>query len=678
MERYFRDIDPPILLPFPEPKRAIDIVNLYRDESRTQRIITARYGLWAAIFVYILFSITDFILIPDVAWAETVTRFAVGIVIFGFLEIQISLKANHKFIDITCAFSLIAGYAAWLHFATQSHQLENLRYYMVFGTIFMMGANLFFGLDLLLSIATSSAVLILFFWTIFHQDIGNTAYNIAFGAFYISCFVFTSYINFRLNRERHHVFLNATEARKQHREAVERGKALLRLSNTDYLTGLENRRAIDQRLRDFWGEWQNSGKDFATLLVDVDFFKNYNDFYGHQAGDHCLVLVANALKEAMLPFGGLIGRYGGEEFIALVQTENADKVEEIGETLRRTVQSLAISHEPRKDGLHVVTVSVGASFTHLQCCEKMERLVTDADRALYSAKANGRNCVRIYDPADPHTGDSNEHIAALLRTAVQKGLVSVVYQPIINLKTGHVDAVETLMRMNLLDGSPVPPSVFIPIAERTGSIHDLGLWTIRQACKDILAPRLSPIVSVNVSPMQLKTKGFAQTVAAILEEYDVKGHQLALEITEGIDMAGQSDIILCLKDLGAMGINIWLDDFGTGFAGLSWLRLFNFGTVKIDRSFLQDCDSQQGRIMLKDIVSLIRNRGHKILVEGIETQDQLLLLQTMRIDQGQGYHLGRPVALPVLQDLLRADKSADIAFLPQDTTPKIVRKAATD
>ncbi|MGV1952846.1 putative bifunctional diguanylate cyclase/phosphodiesterase [Agrobacterium vitis] len=633
----------------PDRKRTAEVVKLYRDQTESERIAAARHGLWIAVIVYLMFSGMDYILIPDVASTLLISRFAVGALSLVILEAQIFIGPRANMIDLTCALALIIGYGGWLFPASMTDSVENFRYYMVFGAIFMMGANLFFGLYFLLSIITSASVLALFLWVVTSVFGRETSYIIAFATFYVLCFVFTSYVNWRLNKERYHVFLNALEARKQHREAIERGKALLRLSNTDYLTGVENRRAIDQRLRDNWAEWQSSGTGFAAILVDVDFFKKYNDYYGHQAGDHCLVLVANALKTALLPFNASIGRYGGEEFIVLAPAASRDDVGLLAEMIRNTVEKMSLVHDQRKDGINVVTVSVGAAFTRPHFGPRLEKIITEADRALYSAKANGRNCVRLFDPNDPQSSDDSEHIAALLRVAVANNLVSLVYQPILNLTTGKIDAAEALMRLKLLDGTPVTPSVFIPIAERTGSILDLGLWTLRQACTEILVPGHAPVVSINVSPIQLKTRGFAAAVAEILIDTGVDGQHVAFEITEGINMDRQSDILRCIKDLENMGIRIWLDDFGTGFAGLSWLRLFNFDTVKIDRSFLHDSDTPKGRSMLRDIIALVRNRGHRILVEGIETEEQLELMRQFDIDHVQGFYIGRPATLDVFK-----------------------------
>ncbi|MBU0583790.1 MAG: EAL domain-containing protein [Alphaproteobacteria bacterium] len=618
-----------------------ELRDLYRVDGAAERKQAARQGLWIAGLVYLLFSITDLILIPDVAAYTIAARFAVGVVMLTLIELLFRYDARIEWLDGTCAVGLIIGYAGWLYPAMMTQQIQTFSYYMVFGAIFMMGANLFFSFRFRLSVISSGIVLATFFLAL-HFFPASGTYRLVFGTFYISCFTFTSYVNWKLNVERYNVFLNALEARNQHKEATERGKALLRLSRTDPLTGLENRRAVDERLRDYWSDWQLLGSSFVAILIDVDFFKKFNDCYGHQEGDRCLVQVADALSATIKKHNASIGRYGGEEFIVLARMERKEQVALLAEAIRRTVENLAIVHEQRRDGMSIVTVSIGAAFTRSQTGPKLEKIIHEADRALYLAKASGRNCVRLFDPSDPQSSDESENIAALLKIAINQDLVSMVYQPIQNVDTGRLEAVEALMRLRMLDGTSVPPSLFIPVAERTGAILELGRWAIRTVCHELILDNHVSLVSVNVSPIQLRTPGFATSVAAILTETGVTGNRLAFEITEGLEMEMHSDILRCISDLKLLGIRIWLDDFGTGFAGLSWLRLIDFDTVKIDRSFLHDCRSSRGRAMLKDIIGLIRNRGHKILVEGVETEEQLLLMREFGIDKIQGYHIGRP------------------------------------
>jgi diguanylate cyclase (GGDEF)-like protein len=615
---------------------------LYEVHDEAGRKKATRQGLWIAVVVYILFAVLDLVLIPDVAMHAIAARVMLGTLALIVLETQIYMNVGIRWLDATSAAALVLGFAVWVAPAIQTAHAQSLSYFMVFGTIFMMGANLFFSFRFRLSVVASSAVLVTFFLSLSGFWPGDM-YVLAFGTFYISCFVFTSYVNWKLNKERFNVFINAQEARTRQKEAALRGEALLRMSSTDYLTGLENRRSVDERLKQYWNEWKEDGKGFAAILADVDFFKKYNDAYGHQEGDRCLIDVATAIREAIQPFQGSIGRYGGEEFIILSPVHDRESVLALGETIRDTVEKLNILHEERRDGTAIVTVSIGGAFTREQNGAKLEKIIHEADRALYSAKASGRNCTRVFDPADPDSSDESENIAALLKLAIRQNLVSLVYQPIQDLAP-QLDgmAVEALMRLTTLDGDAIPPSLFIPIAERTGTILDLGRWALRTVCMDLLVDNHVETASVNVSPVQLRTPGFAASVAAVLYETGVSGNRLAFEITEGLEMEMHSEILRCISDLKTLGIRIWLDDFGTGFAGLSWLRLIEFDTVKIDRSFLHDSQTLRGRTMLRDIIGLIRHRGPRILVEGVETEDQLQLLRDLKIDAVQGYHVGRP------------------------------------
>ncbi len=618
-----------------------ELRKLYRKEGECARRKAARQGLWLAGAIYLMFSVTDMLLIPDVAAYTIAARFALSVTALAILEIQSRLHVKTEWLDLTCAAALVSGYIAWLIPAMTTGYTQNFSYFMIFGSIFMMGANLFFRFQFLLSVISSGIILATFFVALYLFP-ATGSYQIALGTFYLSCFTFTSYVNWKLNEERYNVFLNALEAKIQHKEATERGQALLSLSRTDPLTGLENRRAIDEKLRDYWSDWQRFGSSFVAILIDVDFFKKFNDYYGHQEGDRCLILVANALSAMIKQHNGSIGRYGGEEFIVLARMEKREQVADIAEAIRRTVENLALVHEQRRDGISVVTVSVGAAFTRTQTGAKLEKIIHEADRALYLAKAGGRNCARLFDPNDPQSSDESENIAALLKIAIGQDLVSLVYQPIQNVASGRVEALEALMRLKMLDGTSVPPSLFIPVAERTSAILELGRWAIRTVCAELLVDDHVRVVSVNVSPIQLKTPGFATSVAAILSETGVAGSRLAFEITEGLEMEMHSDILRCISDLKLLGIRIWLDDFGTGFAGLSWLRLIDFDTVKIDRSFLHDCGTPRGKAMLQDIIALVRNRGHKILVEGVETDEQMALMREFGIDKIQGFHVGRP------------------------------------
>ncbi|ARQ12748.1 GGDEF/EAL domain-containing protein (plasmid) [Rhizobium etli] len=621
---------------------------LYKQESESGRKSATRKGLWTAVSAYLAYSFTDYLFIGDVVQYTIAGRLAVGLSALCMLELLLCRQAKADTVDMAAAVSVLAAYLVWLLTGQMTTVRDAFSYYMVFGAIFMMSVNLFFSFRFPVALAASATNVLIFIGALCLFAPMLLLHKLILGAFCISCFIFTSYVNLQLNRERYKVFLNALEARLQQAAADERGKALLHLSNTDSLTGLENRRAIDQHLREHWQLWQDHRAPFAVLLIDVDYFKRYNDCYGHQEGDRCLVAVSQILQSVASSWGSIIGRYGGEEFLVVTPMPDLERATDLAEAMCAAVRALAWPHEHRRDGTTVITVSVGLSYTRDET-KQVDKVIYEADRALYAAKATGRDNLVVFDPEDPQSSDDSEDIAAILKIALEHGLVSLVYQPIRNVQTGETDAVEALMRLRMLDGTPVSPAIFIPIAERTGSIIELGRWAIRTVCRDLLATNLVQVASVNVSPIELQMPGFAKYVAATLAEFNVTGARLAFEITEGMELEIDQDVVRCISDLRKLGAQVWLDDFGTGFAGLSWLRLIEFDTIKIDRSFLHDCSTERGKRMLLDIISLLRNRGVRILIEGVETIEHQRLMQQYGINQIQGYYIGRPAPAAQLE-----------------------------
>ena len=614
----------------------------YDESQEADRRRDSRFTMWAAVITYIGFAGMDFIVLPDVAMATAMTRLGGGVAAFVVMEAMFRRGASARSMDMMANFIIVGCYVGWLVAAQASASQAALSLYMIFGTIFMMVSNLIFNFRFTLSAISSGVILAVGVGaTVDAQGVDN-AYVPVFATFYFACFVATLFVNFKLNRERYNVFLNELQARLRQEKVTERGEALLRLSHTDSLTGLKNRRAVDEELRTLWEGWHRQERNFAALLIDIDFFKPFNDHYGHQEGDRCLTQVAKALSDFVETRGGTVGRYGGEEFIALAAIKADEEMGALAESLRRAVEGLQFAHEHRADSERVVTVSIGvASAKHLGA-ERVERLVSAADRALYRAKANGRNRIWVFDPSADGVRDEGEEVALALPTAIEDGLVSLVYQPIFEPGAGRIAAAETLMRLVMPDGKPVSPLKFIPIAERTGAILELGRWAIRTACHEILARDLVPLVSVNVSSLQMRAPGFALSVAAIVADAGVSARRLAFEITEGREIETHPDVLRCIAELKQLGVQIWLDDFGTGFAGLSCLRAIDFDVVKIDRSFLHESATERGAAMLRDILQLVSHRGPQVVVEGVETERQLKFLADCGVELAQGFHFGRP------------------------------------
>ncbi|MGU3537422.1 putative bifunctional diguanylate cyclase/phosphodiesterase [Methylobacterium sp. A54F] len=651
--------------------RVLDLELAKRGYDRRCPVLTQRYeiqqeqvqredtrtAIWFVGTLYVLFAITDAVLISDLIVYAVALRVVVGSAYIAAISYQIRRAVKYDLIELQCALGIVLGYTAWLALATLSDQRANVLYYLSFGIVFMMVSNLFFNFRFRIALVTSSMITVVFFTAVCLLVDASLGFYVAIGSLYLLSLILTLFLNWKLNVERYRVFLNALRAETRQKQATERGEELLRLSTTDALTGLRNRRAADQLLKSFWTDWTAEAKAFAVILIDVDYFKMFNDYYGHQQGDACLIAVARAMQGAVADPRCTLGRFGGEEFIVLMPATSAQQVLDTAERIRASVQALAIPHEARSDHLASVTVSVGTAFSQDVTGEKPEKLVTAADRALYWAKDSNRNCVKAFDPSLAANDASSDVVAEAVRTAIEQRRVALAFQPIWNVTTGQIFAAEALMRLTAPCGTPISPGVFIPVAERSGLIVELGAWVIEEACATLLANPELPLISVNVSAVQLMRSRFVEFAAATLRSTGVAPGRLAIEITEGLEIDENPDILDAIEALRALGVNVWLDDFGTGFAGLSCLSKIKFDTIKIDRLFIQASHTPRGAKLLKDIVNLVANSGQNIIVEGVETVEQCDLLRSYGVKYHQGFYFNRPMSADALTLLLNKSRN---------------------
>ncbi len=592
--------------------------------------------------LYVAFGAIDALLIRDMLPYLLPARLAIGAVYVLAIEAQLRRGVGTRILEFQCAMGVVLGFAGWLFLAAQSRETTATLYYAGYGLIFMLVANLFFNLSFEFALLSSGLIAATFLiWAI--AFVGDTTYIVCFGSLYIFSFMLTVFLNFKYNRERYRVHLNACRAELRQQEIVKRGEELVRLSTTDALTGLANRRAIDEVLRELWLDSRGSGQAFGVVLIDVDYFKAYNDRYGHQQGDRCLTEVSQAMRGVAEPRRYALGRFGGEEFAALFRADTAEQVTAFAEEIRRTVASLPIAHAARRDHLSGITVSIGAAFSGDVAGDKPERTVTAADLALYAAKDEGRNCVRTFDRRMLESDAGDLLTAEMLRSAISEQRISAVFQPIVDVTSGRIWGAETLMRLKDPQGRPLPPDVFIPVAERTGAILELGEWILREACSLLASEPALPVVSVNVSSRQIEDPSFVDTVGSIVRAAAIAPSRLALEITEGGQISGNPRVAVLMDQLSAIGIRVWLDDFGTGFAGLTCLSELRFDMVKIDRFFVQSCDTPRGAKLLKNIVDLVESCAQRTIVEGVEEAHQVELVASFGVELFQGYHLGRPM-----------------------------------
>jgi diguanylate cyclase (GGDEF)-like protein len=410
---------------------------------------------------------------------------------------------------------------------------------------------------------------------------------------------------------------------------------LVRLARHDALTGLANRFVFHETLH----ELAAGSEPFAMLLIDIDHFKDVNDTYGHPTGDALLTQAAMRLR-ACVRRADTIARIGGDEFAVLLT--GLDHKRDAAALAERIIADFATPFA--LDGASFFCgTSIGIALSAGEAPDP-DKMLKNADLALYAAKAAGRQTYRFF------SADMAQHVAArqqlksCLRGALERNEMSMHFQPVIELKSGRIGGFEGLLRWHSRDRGMVSPSVFIPIAEETGLIVEIGYFALQTACRQA-ATWPDPVwVAVNLSPVQFRDAGLFQAVAQALLMSGLPARRLELEITETALLRDDEATLATLHSLRDMGVRIALDDFGTGYASLSYLRSFPFDKIKIDRCFIRDLPgSRESAAIVRAMTSLGRGLGLTITAEGVETQQQLEVVRLQGCAEAQGYYFSAAV-----------------------------------
>ncbi len=426
-----------------------------------------------------------------------------------------------------------------------------------------------------------------------------------------------------------------------------------RMAYTDSLTGLSNRLAFRESLDERLLTLQASSGELALLFVDLDDFKRVNDTLGHEAGDEVLSQLSVRIRLAVERLGGPgaeIARFGGDEFIVLFMADDIRAASgRLAEALIDEVQRPLVLQ-----GRQVfLGASVGITLFPFDAASAGQ-LLKNADIAMYQAKVAGKGCYRFYSKAMDQAVERRVQLEEELRGAWERGEMSLHYQPIYRLADNRLMGAEALCRWNHPRLGVVPPSVFIEVAEQSGLIESLGRHVLVQACKDAALWRQpgeeAPFVSVNISPRQLRSGDLPDVVASALRGSGLLPEQLHLELTETAVLGDEVQASALLSRLRATGVKVWLDDFGTGFSGLSHLRRVPVDGVKIDRSFVADVLRDPDDLALTSaIIAMAHSLGITVVAEGIEAEGQFAVLRERGCDQGQGFWLGRPMQAADMQ-----------------------------
>lgn len=435
-------------------------------------------------------------------------------------------------------------------------------------------------------------------------------------------------------------FLLAVLLWRAHRRimVLERDHAVVGTSGIDPLTTLPDRLRFEQVLETAVA---GSGADapVALIAIDIDRFKSVNDTHGHQAGDRLLVGIVERVRRVVRD-GDCLARLGGDEFALILP--KVDSAAKCAATAHRILDAMIAPFDLGPAQIYA-TLSLGIAMGPRDG-ESAATLCQAADLALYRAKHEGRNRFAFFDKTMEQKLHLGQTIEDDLRRAIAEGELTLAYQPLISASDERMQGVEALVRWEHPTLGLIPPEDFIPLAESRGLIVPLGDWVLRHACLDARRwPGLR--IAVNVSPVQFRQRGFVEQVAAILEATGIDPGRLDLELTEGVLIQDAEQAEEVIMNLRALGIRMGLDDFGSGYSSMIYLRRFAFDKVKIDRAFLQSLEtSGEGAIILQYIVSLGHALGLSVTAEGVEHSEQVDFLKRLGCDELQGYFYAPPLS----------------------------------
>ena len=409
------------------------------------------------------------------------------------------------------------------------------------------------------------------------------------------------------------------------------------LARHDALTDLPNRVHFYEKMEGLLGS-EPQKATFAVFSLDLDHFKSVNDTLGHPIGDKLLQMAAARMRSCVRD-RDIVARLGGDEF-AVLQVK-FDRMADVAALATRLIDKVGAPYQI-DDHQVMVGTSIGIAIAPSDGTQP-DQLVKNADLALYRCKADGGGVYRFFETQMDARMQERRSLELDLRMAVVKSEFTLNYQPIVNIKTGKINACEALIRWHHDERGPVSPVDFIPIAEETGLIVPIGEWVLRRACADAADWPDGIAVSVNVSPAQLKSANFVQVVEEALAESRFPAERLELEITELVLIRDNNATLTLLRRLKELGVKIVMDDFGTGYSSLGYLRSFPFDRIKIDQSFVRDApNDKESLAIVRAVVGLGRGLSIGTTAEGVETLHQLEVLRSEGCTDAQGFFFSRP------------------------------------
>ncbi len=459
--------------------------------------------------------------------------------------------------------------------------------------------------------------------------------------------------------------IGASKIAKDITEKLNTEKLVWRQANYDALTNLPNRRLLMDRLGMEVTKAHREMHGLTIMFIDLDHFKEVNDSLGHNIGDELLQKVSHRIRDCFRQ-SDMLARFGGDEFVALMPCLSQRK--DIDTVCSKLLKVLSDPFMLEDANTVYVSASIGIAVYPMDG-ESDQELIKHADQAMYEAKRKGRNQAKYFIPAMQTSLDKHHQLGVDLRFALQNNEFFLSYQPIVDLSNDQIVKAEALIRWNHPMLGVLAPMEFIPIAEETGIIHSLGDWVFRTAVRQLKRWQedfsLPLQLSINKSPVQFNMgNDVPQHWQSFLQEVGLSGEHLIVEITESTMMTLQESTQNKLLSFAEAGIQVAIDDFGTGYSSLAYLNKFDIDYIKIDKAFVQDMKKDcQSFHLCEALVVMAHKLGLKVVAEGVETQEQHLLLRGMQCDYGQGYYYSKPLTHEVFEQLLQSQCQASLSLV---------------